>query len=128
LDPESREIVPVGATRRLLTIGPDGHAIVTLVPLITQQQVHDIYFAAATDPYEVEDPLDPEFLKYGGMPCVEVMIRKQVQLAARSGDAEVVMDRLLGRPKQAVESTRLNLTYEDHLAEIARRENLKDLE
>lgn len=93
----------------------------TTAPLITKNQLQDLYMAAAAQPFICEDPLDPDF-PYNGMTCAEVMVRKQILKAAQTGDAEMVMDRLLGRPKQSVESTKLSLTYEDFLKETARKE------
>lgn len=114
----------VAVLRRLVTWDADGNPVVTTEKQLNKGALQDLYMVAAAQPYVV-DPHDPQDAQYEGMTCAEVMVRKQTQTAARLGDAEVVMDRLLGRPKQSVESTKLTLTYEDTLKEIARKELLK---
>lgn len=106
--------------RRLVVWGPDGTPVLTTEPVITKAQINDLYMAAAAQPY-VPDPHNPQDAQYAGLTCAEVIVRKQIILAARTGEAETVMDRLVGRPKQSVESTKLTLTYEDTLKEIARK-------
>lgn len=109
--------------QRLVVWDEAGNPLVTTAPLITKRQLTDLYMAAAAQPFVCEDPLNPDFI-YNGLSCAEVMIRKQMLLAAQTGNAEAVMDRLLGRPTQSVESKRLVMTYEEALREIGRKANL----
>lgn len=115
---------PVATIQRRIVVWVDGAPVLASVPLVTKQTLNDLYLAAAAQPY-IANPHDPQDAQYEGLTCAEVMVRKQIILAARTGDAEIVMDRLLGRPKQTVESTKLSLTYEDKLKEIARQESLR---
>ena len=65
--------------------------------------------------------IDP---RYVGMTKAEVIEHKKVDLAC-AGDLQAMKeidDRLLGKPKQQVESKNLNVSYEDWLNEIARQE------
>jgi hypothetical protein len=70
---------------------------------------------AAERAYEAE-------LEFSGMTNAEVMIVKLARAAAR-GDKDstaAMLDRVLGKPKQSVESKSMKLTYEDYLKEMAR--------
>ena len=67
--------------------------------------------------------IDPRF---EGMTKVEVMEHRLIDKAV-SGNIEAIKevnDRLLGKPKQQVESKNLNITYEDYLLELARQEGI----
>ncbi len=110
--------------RKLVVWDAEGNPLVTTEQMLTKASIHDLWMSGAAQIY-VPDPHDPLDAQYAGMTCAEVMVRKQIQNAARLGLAESVMDRLIGRPKQSVESTKLVLTYEDTLREIARKEDLK---
>lgn len=110
--------------RRFITWDADGNPRVASEEVLTRAAVQDLYMAAAAQMYE-PDPNAIGDAQYAGLTCAEVIVRKQIQQAARSGAAEGVMDRLIGKPKQSTEITKLNLTYEDTLREIARKEALK---
>lgn len=112
------------ALQRIAAWDGQGNPVVATVPLITKAQVAELYAAAAAETFNCPDPLDPDH-EFHGLSMAEVMVRKEVRAAARSGNAETVMDRLVGRPKQTSESTRLTLGYEDALKEIERKERLK---
>ena len=114
----------IAAKRRFITWDADGNPRVASEEVLTRAAVQDLYMAAAAQMYE-PDPHVPSDAQYAGLTCAEVMVRKQIQQAARSGAAETVMDRLVGKPKQSTEITKLNLTYEDTLREIARKEAMK---
>ena len=63
------------------------------------------------------------------MTNAEVMIVKLARSAA-GGDQEatsMLLDRVLGRPKQSVESKNLSMTYADVLKEKAARANVVDV-
>ena len=71
-----------------------------------------------------DDPLGifPEFV---GCSYGEVILRQLVRRAALGcKDAtKELLDRLVGRPKQTVESKKLSLTYQDYLNELNRTTN-----
>lgn len=88
---------------------------------MAKEQVQQIHHAAAALPYRGEwSPeqqawiIDP---KYEGKTMVEVAIIRRFEAAA-AGDANAykdVMDRVLGKPKQALESVNMNLSYTEML-------------
>lgn len=114
----------IAVKRRFITWDAAGNPQVVSEDVLTKAAINDLYMAAAAQMYEPE-PGNAVDAQYAGLTCAEVMVRKQIMAAARSGAAEIVMDRLVGRPKQSTEVTKLNLTYEDTLREIARKESLK---
>lgn len=97
----------------------NGVPVPSSAPLLSKQNVEDLAVAALSLPY-VGDPLGlyPEF---DGMTNAEVMLVKLARQAADgSMDAtEILLDRVLGRPKQSVESKTFRMTYEDLLREKA---------
>ena len=111
-------LVPV--QRRIIEF-KDGVPVLTTVPVLNKGHVQSMYWIAAAQPYEVADPLDPDFGKYDGMTVAEVMVRKQLLAAAKSGDVEVVMDRLIGKALSKSESVNVNLNgnYETWLKDKA---------
>ena len=73
---------------------------------------------ADTQQYEMDDP-DYANATYG-----EVISHKLVQRAAAQGDIRAiqeVLDRTLGKPKQAVESVNMSLSYTDFLEQLAQQ-------
>ncbi len=100
--------------------------MMTAEPVLTQGHVRSLYLVVAAQPYEVTDPLDPDFGLYDGMTIAEVMVRKQLLAAARSGDVEAAMDRMIGKPMSRGENVSINLdgSYENYLKGLA--EKLKD--
>lgn len=101
----------------------DGAPVLTTAPVLEKQHVQSLYWIAAAQPYVVDDPLDPDFGKYDGMTIAEVMVRKQLQAAAKSGDVEAVMDRLIGKALSKSESVNVNLNgnYETWLKDKAKK-------
>jgi hypothetical protein len=86
--------------------------------MLTKQNLRDIYLIAASQPYVVEDPMDPEFEKYDGMTCAEVMVRKEIEAAARAGNVEVaekIMDRIIGKPERLERRLDVTVNYEEWL-------------
>jgi len=111
-------LVPV---QRTIIKWENGLPIMAVEPVLTRGHVQSLYLIAAAQPYEVTDPLDPDFGLYDGMTIAEVLVRKQLLKAAQSGDAEQVMDRLIGKPMSRGENVNVNLggTYEDYLKGLA---------
>lgn len=114
----------IAVKRRFITWDAAGNPQVVSEDVLTKAAIQDLYLAAAAQMYEPE-PGNAHDAQYAGLTVAEVMVRKQLMQAARTGNAEEVMDRLIGKPKQSTEVTKLNLTYEDTLREIARKESLK---
>lgn len=109
---------PLVAHRRILGFDAQGQPSVAIVPLVTKGAMQDLYNAAAAQPYE-PDPANPLDAQYAGLSCAEVIVRKQITRAARTGDVGEVTDRLMGKPKQTSETVRVNITYEERLKRIA---------
>lgn len=85
------------------------------------EQVHQLYHASMALPYRGEwDPHSQQYVvdpRYEDMTYGEVIILKQVEKAA-NGDskaAESVVDRLIGKPKQSVESKSMHMSYTEFL-------------
>lgn len=110
----------VTINRRLMTVDAQGNPTVSIVPMVTKAAMQDLYNAAVALPFEAPDPADPNH-KFDGMTCAEVMVRKQVERAARSGEPGEVTDRIMGKPKQTSESVKVSVTYEQWLKQTAQR-------
>ena len=70
---------------------------------------------------EIEFKIDADL---EGMTNGEVMMLQMSRSAAR-GDhkaADMLLDRILGKPKMVSESKNLNLNYQDYLEELARKD------
>lgn len=111
---EAQALVPV---QQRLIIWVNGQPVLAAEPVLTRGTLQSLYLVAAAQPYEVSDPLDPDFGKYDGMTIAEVLVRKQLLNAAKTGDAEAVMDRLIGKAMSKSENFNVNVSgnYEDFL-------------
>lgn len=100
-----------------LIVWRDGQPVLASEPVLTRGTLQSLYLVAAAQLYEITDPLDPDFGKYDGMTIAEVLVRKQLMNAARTGDAEAVMDRLIGKAISKSENLNVNLdgSYEGFL-------------
>lgn len=96
----------------------NGLPVPTNVPALSKNAVEELATTALSLPYEDPLGLPSEF---DGMTNAEVMMIRMARKAA-AGDVDTavhLLDRVLGRPKQSVESKSLRLTYEDYLKEMA---------
>ncbi len=99
---------------------------------ITPTSIKQLANVALSMPYEGEfnaelgiNVIEPRFQ---GMSNAEVMWVKLAEQAANGNldAAKIILDRVLGKPKQSVESTSLSMTYEqylEHLSKITGQEN-----
>lgn len=102
----------------------DGKPVPTNIEILDKEAVADLPIAVISLPYERSEDekefgIDEEF---EGMTNGEVALIIQARRASR-GDSkalEMLMDRIVGKPKQQIESKNLNLSYEDYLKELAR--------
>lgn len=108
----------------------DGMPVLKYRNVIRKEAINELTRHALSQPYEGDwDPETQEYIidpRFVGMTKAEVMEHKLVDKAA-AGNVEAIReikDRLMGKPKQQVESKNLNITYEDFLEELARTENL----
>lgn len=129
------EITPapfVPVHRRLIVWDPTtGLPSLAAEPVLAKHHLQSLYFVAAAQPYVVEDPLDPDFGLYDGMTIAEVMVRKQLAAAAKTGDSslvETVMDRLIGKPMARAENLTVSASYEDFLRGVEKKGEPKPIE
>lgn len=106
--------------KRMITWGADGVPVPTSVPLISKQNIEELALVSLALPY-TGDALGMVEEEFKGMSNAEVMLVKLARSAAGGSMAavEVLLDRVLGRPKQSVESKSFRMTYEDLLKEKA---------
>jgi len=74
-------------------------------------------------PYEMRDLTHyPEDAQYEGLTYGEVMIIRRAKSAAHgeSEDVDFFADRVLGKPKQSVESTTMSVTFQEYVANLER--------
>lgn len=102
--------------RRLVEWGIDGTPTVVTVPMVTKAQLQSAILAAAALPYD-----GPDKDQFPGLTNAEVMVIKKVHMAAVTGECEDVLDRILGKPKTTAEITKMEVTYEEFLNEVARK-------
>ena len=116
MEPSKALVAPV--LRRVIVWDDAGVPQLATEPVLDKTQIRKAYFLIAAQPYICDDPLDPDFAKYDGMTIAEVLIRKQLDGAARSGDInaiETVMDRLIDKPLARGENLTVSTTYESYL-------------
>lgn len=108
--------------RRMIVWGPDGVPRPESVPMLSPKNVEDLASTALSLPYKT-DPFSVSDEEFVGMTNAEVMLVRMARLAA-GGDlsaANVLLDRVLGKPKQSIESKNVNVSYADVLKEKAER-------
>ncbi len=104
----------------------DGKPVPTEREIITKEAVADLPITVMSVPYK-RTPLEIEFgidADLEGMTNGEVMMLQMSRSAAR-GDhkaADMLLDRILGKPKMVSENKNLNLSYQDYLEELTRED------
>ena len=121
-------LIPIN--RRIVAWDPDtGQPVVQNVPMFTRAQISEIALAAASQPYvdpddEIKIELGLAPSRFFGRSNLEVMLVKQAEGAAKTGEGvDSILDRLIGKPKQSLESVKVSMSYEDWLKDVARRED-----
>jgi hypothetical protein len=105
----------------------NGIPIIGYREMLTKEVVADLPLAALSARYERSD-LEIELginESFEGMTLAEVMHIRLARKAA-NGDMtaiKLLQDRILGKPKQQIESKKLTMTYADYLEEITSKEN-----
>ncbi len=109
-----------------------GKPVPTEKEILTKEQVSELPITVSSVPYR-RTPLEIEFRideRFEGMSNGEVMMLRMAEDAAR-GDhkaTDMILDRILGKPKMVSENRNLNVNYQDYLEEIARKENESEFE
>lgn len=111
-----------------------GNPVPVYAPPLNKHQMSELVTAALSSEYEGDvDPetgepinVDP---RYVGMTNAEVMAVRLAKKAASGHDKSVteVLDRILGKPKQSVESVGVKMNYRDFLDVIQRDEQAQSL-
>lgn len=95
--------------------------------------MEDFGLQALESPYEGGlNPETGEYIvepQYYGMSNGEVIWQKMATLAAAGSldHAKYIMDRTLGKPKQSIETTNLNVNYSQFLEQLAEEERMVDI-
>jgi hypothetical protein len=114
---------------RSLVIREDGTPMPTYSEPITIIGIKEQLFIEISKEYEGE--YDPEFEcktmpnGYRNKRKIDAAITRQVDAAA-AGDQkafEIIMNYTIGRPKQAIESVQVSMTYQDYLQNLVDEEN-----
>lgn len=124
--PGAGALVPVN--QQIVTWDSDGNPMVQTQRVFTKAQVSEIAMAAASQLYV--DPNDELAVALGlppsrfyGKTNLEVMLIKQAEYAAASGERDYVndvLDRLIGKPVAKSESHSITETYDQALQRIAK--------
>ena len=99
--------------------------------IVNLQSVKKLAQVAASLPYEGEwdEELEMYILepRFKGMSNIEVMWIRLAEKAANGdmGAMSMMFDRLLGKPKQSVETASVSMTYQEFLKELAKQNEAK---
>jgi len=108
-----------------------GYPEVVYKEMLTREAIADIPLAVVSMPFErteeeiflgIDEDLE-------GKTIAEVMDIRLARSAAR-GDKEaykMLKDRILGKPKQEIQSTKLTMSYTEYLERVAEEENVMDI-
>ena len=106
--------------KRSVVVWKGNSPVVESVEVFPIAQITDVTEAIMAEPFD--DPLG-FFPQFEGMSKGEVMLRRLVDRAT-FGDKDAtkeLLDRLLGKPKQQVETKKLTMSYQDYLDELDRK-------
>ena len=101
----------------------------TTVKIVNPQSVKKLAQVAASFPYQGEwdEELETYIVepRFKGMSNIEVMWIRLAEKAANgdTGAMNMMFDRILGKPKQSVETASVSMTYQDFLEQLKRSEN-----
>ncbi len=108
-----------------------GVAVVKHKQLLPTEVIREVATAAVSRLYERTEEeiflnIDPHF---EGMTNAEVM---NIRLARKAAQGDLpsynaLSDRILGKPKQAVESIKVNMSYSDYLDKVSEEEDVEDI-
>ena len=118
--------------KQLVIKWQQGKPVPTKREIITKEAVDQLPLTVISIPYK-RTPLEIEFNideELEGMTNGEVMMLRMSQSAARGNfkATDMLLDRILGKPKMVSESKNLNLSYQDYLLELARKDESRQSE
>lgn len=78
-------------------------------------------------PYDADPLLEPEYV---GLTYGQVVLMKQVQLAARGDGSSVdrILDRMIGKPEQINKNLNIQGTYAEFMEQVAQAEGIIDVD
>lgn len=98
------------------------------IQCINPATVKQLATAALSTPYEgIYVPEDDTYIadpKYEGLTKAEVMWMRVAQQAADGNlkAVSIILDRILGKPKQSIESTSMSMSYTEFLEQLAKQQ------
>ena len=121
--------------KRRIVVWENGAPVVRDCPTMPAETVEDIRAAVLARPYcdendEMAIAMGLEPSRFYGLTLAEVMLIRQAENAARSGEkdeVEAIMDRHLGKPKTSSENHNISETYEGALKRIAKADEASRL-
>lgn len=118
---------PVATGQKVMITWVNGVPEPTYTKIVSAQSVKKLAQVAASLPYEGEWDEDLEMYilepRFKGMTNIEVMWVRLAEKAA-NGDKEamnMMFDRILGKPKQSVETASVSMTYQEFLKELSKQ-------
>jgi hypothetical protein len=111
----------------------NGQPVPVYADPINKDQMSSLITAALSCEYEGE--IDPETgeqyrfdPRFAGMTNAEVMAIRLAEKAASGHDKSIteILDRVLGKPKQSVESVGVKMNFRDYLDMLAKNEEAQD--
>jgi hypothetical protein len=130
--PEHPPVAPVTTGGKLIR-WVNGQPVPTYAPPLNKDQMSNLITAALSTEYKGDlDPVTGEpynfNIRFTGMTCAEVMAIRLAEKAA-AGDSKSIteiLDRILGKPKQSVESVGVKMNYRDYLNFLAVNEEAQE--
>lgn len=121
--------LPAGHTGGKFIKWVNGRPVPVYAQPLNKNQVSDLITAMMSTQYEGDiDPRTGEPInfdpRFAGMTNAEVMAFRLVQKAANGEDKAIteILDRILGKPKQSVESVGVKMNYRDFLEMLEKDE------
>lgn len=104
----------------------DGKPVVVYKEMLTKEVIADLPVATLSTPYQRTDKeiflnIDPEFENKTNAEVMHIRLARKA--AGGSMEAiKILQDRILGKPKQEIETRKLTMSYADYLDQIAKKE------
>lgn len=125
----SNSFQPPAKGQKVMITWVNGVPEPTYGKIVNVQSVKKLAQVAASLPYEGEWDEELEMFiiepRFKGMSNVEVMWVRLAEKAANGdvGAMGMIFDRILGKPKQSVETASVSMTYQEFLTELSKQQN-----
>jgi len=123
----SNDLTPTKGQKVMIT-WVNGVPEPTYTNIVSAQSVKKLAQVAASLPYEGEWDEELEMYviepRFKGMTNIEVMWVRLAEKAANgdTGAMNMIFDRILGKPKQSVETASVSMTYQEFLTELSKQQ------